>query len=147
MNFERPPLIIAVDFDGTICEDGYPGIGKPHIFAFETLKRMQDDGHRLILWTYRHGKKLQDAVEFCKENGIEFYAVNKSNPEQDDVEPDVSRKINADLFIEDRNFGGFPGWGEIYQNLYPQEIDFDKLQGGAKKGLLSGLFRRQGPKR
>ena len=72
MKFERQPLIIAVDFDGTICEDGYPGIGKPHIFAFETLKRMQEDGHRLILWTYRHGKKLQDAVEFCRENGIEF---------------------------------------------------------------------------
>jgi len=134
MNFERPPLIIAVDFDGTICEDGYPGIGKPHIFAFETLKRMQEDGHRLILWTYRHGKKLQDAVEFCRENGIEFYAVNKSNPEQDDVEPDVSRKINADLFIDDRNIGGFIGWTEIYRLIFNHEPELKK-----KKGLFSFL--------
>ena len=65
-------LIIAVDFDGTIVEDAYPGIGDPMIFAFETLKKLQEDGHRLILWTYRHGKHLQDAVEFCKENDIEF---------------------------------------------------------------------------
>ncbi|MCT4623071.1 MAG: hydrolase [Schleiferiaceae bacterium] len=147
MNFDRPPLIIAVDFDGTIVDDAYPGVGKAKIFAFETLKRMQKDGHRLILWTYRHGKRLQEAVDFCKENGIEFYAVNKSNPEQADVEPDVSRKINADLFIDDRNFGGFPGWGEIYQNLYPQEVDYDKLEGNKKKSLLGGLFRRQGPRR
>ncbi len=144
MMFEKQPLIIAVDFDGTVVEDNYPGIGKPMIFAFETLKRMQQDGHRLILWTYRHGKRLKEAVEFCEKNGIEFYAVNRSNPQEDDVEPEVSRKIHADLFIDDRNFGGFPGWGEIYQNLYPQEIDFDKLEGGAKKGFLSSFLRRQG---
>ena len=54
--------IIAVDFDGTIAEDRYPGIGKPMPFAFETLKMLQSDGHRLILWTYRTGKKLNEAV-------------------------------------------------------------------------------------
>jgi len=109
-------LIIAVDFDGTIVEDGYPGIGSERLFAFETLKRLQADGHRLILWTYRHGKKLDEAVEYCKSNGIEFYAVNRSFPEEDSVE-DVSRKIHADLFIDDRNIGGILGWGEVYQML------------------------------
>ncbi|MGB0897409.1 MAG: hydrolase, partial [Flavobacteriaceae bacterium] len=59
-------LIIAVDFDGTIVTDAYPKIGKPQLFAFETLKRLQDDGHRLILWTYRCGSKLEEAVAFCK---------------------------------------------------------------------------------
>ena len=54
MNFQDK-LIIAIDFDGTIVEDAYPKIGKPRIFAFETLKRLQEDGHRLILWTYRSG--------------------------------------------------------------------------------------------
>ena len=56
-------LIIAVDFDGTIVEDAYPQIGKPIIFAFETLKKLQEKGHRLILWTYRSGSKLDEAVQ------------------------------------------------------------------------------------
>jgi hydroxymethylpyrimidine pyrophosphatase-like HAD family hydrolase len=58
-------LLIAVDFDGTIVEDAYPNIGKPQLFAFDTMKRLQNDGHRLILWTYRSGNKLNEAVAFC----------------------------------------------------------------------------------
>jgi hydroxymethylpyrimidine pyrophosphatase-like HAD family hydrolase len=69
---------LAIDFDGTIVEDSYPSIGKPKTFAFETLKKLQSEGYRLILWTYRSGKTLDDAVEFCKKNGVEFYAVNSS---------------------------------------------------------------------
>ncbi len=107
---------IAVDFDGTIVEDEYPGIGKPQLFAFETLKKLQEKGHRLILWTYRNGKHLDDAVTFCEKNGIIFYAVNKSFPEET-FDPKYSRKINADYFIDDRNIGGLVGWGEIYQLL------------------------------
>lgn len=109
-------LIIAVDFDGTIVEDAYPGIGNAKIFAFETLKELKKDGHRLILWTYRHGTKLDEAVEFCQKNGIEFYAINKSYPEEN-FEGKVSRKINADIFIDDRNVGGMLGWGEIYKMI------------------------------
>ncbi|MEM5538670.1 hydrolase [Olleya sp. AS48] len=109
-------LIIAVDFDGTIVEDAYPGIGQERLFAFETLKRLQADGHRLILWTYRHGKKLDEAVAYCEENGITFYAINQSFPEET-FNNEVSRKIHADLFIDDRNIGGILGWGEIYQML------------------------------
>lgn len=115
MNF-NDTLIIAVDFDGTIVEDAYPKIGKPILFAFETLKKLQEDGHRLILWTYRSGDKLKEAVRFCEDNGIHFYAVNKSFAEEEYTN-DISRKINADLFIDDRNIGGFPGWGEVYQTL------------------------------
>ncbi|RPD91214.1 hydrolase [Aureibaculum marinum] len=110
----KDPLIIAVDFDGTIVEDAYPKIGKPKMFAIETLKELQKDGHRLILWTYRYGERLQEAVDFCEENGIKFYAVNKNYPEEK-FQGKVSRKINADLFIDDRNIGGMLGWGEIYK--------------------------------
>lgn len=109
-------LAIAVDFDGTIVEDAYPQIGKAQLFAFDTLKKLQARGHRLILWTYRHGRALDEAVAFCKENGITFYAVNKSFPEEE-FDEKYSRKINADLFIDDRNIGGLLGWGEIYQTL------------------------------
>jgi hypothetical protein len=70
----------------------------------------------LILWTYRHGRALDEAVAFCQENGITFYAVNKSFPEEN-FDQKYSRKINADLFIDDRNYGGMVSWGEIYQNI------------------------------
>jgi len=113
---------IAVDFDGTIVEDEYPKIGKPIIFAFETLKKLQEEGHRLILWTYRNGRTLEDAVIFCKENGITFYAVNKSFPEEK-YETKYSRKINADYFIDDRNIGGLVQWGKIYQELIGEKVD------------------------
>lgn len=136
MNFQDK-LIIAVDFDGTIVEDAYPKIGKPRIFAFETLKRLQEDGHRLILWTYRCGVRLDEAVEFCKENGIEFYAVNASFPEEK-FDYSRSRKIHADLFIDDRNIGGVLGWGEIYQ-IITNEIP-DMRLANKKKGFF-GLFK------
>jgi len=112
----KDKLLIAIDFDGTIVEDDYPNIGSPQLFAFETMKRLQNDGHRLILWTYRCGNKLDDAVEFCKKNGVEFYTVNNTFPNQN-YDQKESRKIGADLFIDDRNIGGFIGWGEIYQLL------------------------------
>ena len=91
-------LTIAIDFDGTIVDDAYPKIGKPRIFAFETLTKLQEDGHRLILWTYRSGDRLEEAVEFCKGNGVEFYAINKSFPEEQ-FDYTKSRKIHADLLL------------------------------------------------
>ncbi len=93
--------IIAVDFDGTIVEDAYPKIGKPMLFAFDSLKQLQSQGHRLVLWTYRHGKTLEEAVEFCRENGIEFYAVNSSFEDEKFDIGTQSRKIHADMFIDD----------------------------------------------
>ena len=126
---------LAIDFDGTIVEDAYPKIGKPKLFAFETLKKLQQDGHRLILWTYRYGKTFQEAVDFCKENGLEFYAVNCSFPNEN-YDTKKSRKINADLFIDDRNVGGFYGWGEIYQLL----SESDNPLSLPKKKRFFGLF-------
>ena len=129
-------LTIAVDFDGTIVEDEYPKIGKPVIFAFDTLKKLQEDGHRLILWTYRKGRALDEAVQFCENNGIIFYAINKSFPEEE-FDPKYSRKINADLFIDDRNIGGLMSWGEIYQKLIVQENLATTTTKKQKKGWFS----------
>ena len=130
-------LTIAIDFDGTIVEDDYPNVGKPRIFAFETLKKLQEDGHRLILWTYRSGLRLEEAVEFCKKNGIKFYAVNKSFPEEQ-FDYTKSRKIHADLFIDDRNLGGILGWGEIYQKITNRDPNCDERK--KRKGFF-GFFR------
>lgn len=114
---------IAVDFDGTVVEHRYPAIGEEKLFAFDTLKQLEKLGHQLILWTYRAGKELDEAVDYCKKNGVTFYAVNKSYPEEEFDENEVSRKIDADVFIDDRNIGGFIGWSEIWQILNPDSID------------------------
>ncbi len=115
--------IIAIDFDGTVVEHKYPAIGKEMLFAFATIKALQAKGHRLILWTFRAGGPLEEAVEYCKSKGVEFYAVNKNYPEEvmDDT---ISRKINADIFVDDRNVGGFLGWSEVWQILHPESGDF-----------------------
>lgn len=109
-------MIIAVDFDGTIVEHKYPHIGDPIPFAADTLLRLQRDGHRLILWTVREGDLLQEAIEYCRDLGIDFYAVNQSYPGED-AGAETARKLTADLFIDDRNLGGLPDWGQIYNMI------------------------------
>ena len=74
-------MIIAVDFDGTIVEHKYPSIGKEIPFAIETLKKLQQERHFLILWSVREGRLLEEAVEFCRQRGLEFYAVNSNYAE------------------------------------------------------------------
>lgn len=108
-------MVIAVDFDGTIVEHRYPRIGEEVPFAVETLKLLQQDKHRLILWSVREDELLQEAVDWCKARGLEFYAVNKDYPEEQRSHQGFSRKLKADLFIDDRNIGGLPDWGLIYQ--------------------------------
>jgi hypothetical protein len=142
---------IAVDFDGTIVEHAFPKIGDEMLFAFATLRELKKRGHRLILWTYRHGKLLDDAVDYCLENGIEFHAVNENYPGETN-EGNSSRKINADIFIDDRNVGGFPGWDHVWQMLHPGGGEFlhqlkneeahynHKLTNGKKHSWLSTLW-------
>lgn len=109
-------MIIAIDFDGTIVENRYPKIGNEIPFAIETIKLIQSElKHRVILWTVREGDELNDAVNFCKSKGLTFYAVNKNHPEPSG--PNEPRKLMADMFIDDRNFGGMPDWGLIYNAL------------------------------
>lgn len=110
-------MIIAIDFDGTIVEHKYPAIGKEVPGAVETLKQLIRDGHRLILWSVREGKLLDEAVRWCEERGITFYSVNKDFAEETEADRHFSRKLKADLFIDDRNLGGLPDWKVIYQMI------------------------------
>ena len=110
-------MVIAVDFDGTIVTHEYPKIGKEIPFAIETLKRLQSEFHHLlILWTVREGQELEEAVEFCRKRGLEFYAVNANYPEEI-FSSEISRKINAEIYIDDRNLGGILDWGIIYRMI------------------------------
>ena len=112
-------MLIAVDFDGTIVEHRYPEIGKEIPFAISTLKRLQEEHHRLILWTVREGELRDEAVAFCRQRGLEFYAVNANFPEEE-AKPGMTacRKLKADLFIDDRNVGYLPDWGDIYELVH-----------------------------
>lgn len=140
-------MIIAVDFDGTIVEHKYPAIGREIPFAIETLKKLRDDRHKLILWSVREGKLLQEAVDFCRERGLEFYAVNKDYPEEEQDHKHYSRKLKADLFIDDRNLGGLPDWGTIYE-MVSKRLSYEDLMDRyeneepqeKKKGLFGRLF-------
>lgn len=115
---------VAVDFDGTIVENAYPAIGQEILFAFETMKLLQRRGFLLILWTYRAGKELDAAVEYCRQHGVEFYAVNRNYAEEA-MDETVSRKIDADIYIDDKNLGGFPGWRKVWELLCPEEAAID----------------------
>ena len=109
-------MTIAVDFDGTIVTHEYPAIGVERPFAIDTLKMLIRDQHKLILWSVREGKLLDEAVEWCRERGVEFYAVNRDYPEETITNnPHFSRKLKVDLFIDDRNVGGLPDWGTLYR--------------------------------
>ena len=111
-------MTIAVDFDGTIVEHKYPAIGQERPFAIDTLKMLQKEQHKIILWSVREGKLLEEAVDWCRAHGLEFYAVNRDYPEENtNNNPHFSRKVKADIFIDDRNLGGLPDWGTIYQMI------------------------------
>jgi hypothetical protein len=99
-------MIIAIDFDGTIVDHCYPEIGEPVPDAFYWLKRFQDAGAKLILWTMRNdseasGPVLTDAVEFCRKCGVEFWGVN-ANPDQTWSK---SPKAYANVYIDDAAIG------------------------------------------
>ena len=110
-------MTIAIDFDGTIVEHRYPSIGREIPYAIETLKKLQADRHQLILWTAREGKLLEDAVEFCRSRGLEFYAINSDVPSDSWKDNAPSRKLKVDMFIDDRNLGGLPDWSVIYEMI------------------------------
>lgn len=141
-------MIIAVDFDGTIVEHKYPAIGRELPFAIETLKKLRDERHKLILWTVREGELLEAALAFCRERGLEFYAVNRDYPEEEKgLNNHFSRKLKADIFIDDRNLGGLPDWGTIYE-MISQKLSYEHLmrkydsEPPKKQGFLSRLFGR-----
>jgi 2-hydroxy-3-keto-5-methylthiopentenyl-1-phosphate phosphatase len=144
-------MLIATDFDGTIVTHEYPKIGKEIPFATETLRMLINEHNRIILWTVREGKLLDEAVEWCKERGVEFYAINKDYPEEDvlHLAPGYSRKIKADVFIDDRNLGGIPDWGTIYQMIHSRNAHKpwtnDSViypEQNRKKGFFSRLFNK-----
>ena len=100
--YHRDYKIIAVDFDGCLCENKWPEIGKPKEAIIRQLLAEREWGAKLILWTCREGKMLAEAVEWCRGFGLEFDAVNANLPEMNAMYGNDSRKIGADEYWDDK---------------------------------------------
>ncbi len=138
-------MIIAIDFDDTIVEHAYPKIGRPIPFAIETLLQMQKDGHRLILWTVRTGDLLQEAIDYCAKRGLQFYAENENyRGETEELQPgEYHRKLDADMFIDDKSLGGLPDWGVIYNAVKVTLDGGDALQTMASGSAMPEQKKRR----
>lgn len=102
------PLIIGVDFDGTIVEHQFPAIGAPVPGAIETLRECVARGARLVLWTMRsdghaerNGAVLTEAVDYLRRNGVELWGINQ-NPETD---WSTSPKAYCHVYVDDAALG------------------------------------------
>ena len=100
-------MIIAIDFDGILCENNFPNIGRPKYEIISLVRQLIDKGHEVILWTSRVGQELDSAVEWCKDRGLHFTEVNENAPsnrkEYEIKYPQGTRKIYADFYIDDHN--------------------------------------------
>lgn len=100
-------MIIAVDFDGILCENRFPEIGNPKYEVISLVRQLIDMGHEVVLWTTRNGEELIAAVDWCGNYGLHFANVNGPAPsnreEYRDRYPTESRKIYADIYIDDHN--------------------------------------------
>lgn len=100
-------MIIAVDFDGVLCEDKFPEIGSPKYGMISAVRQAMDAGHEVILWTTRNGKELEEAVAWCEDYGLHFCTVNDQAPsnkkEYEGKYQTESRKVYADMYIDDHD--------------------------------------------
>lgn len=103
-------MIIAVDFDGTLCKDAYPQIGEPMPGAVKAMAELSRQGHYLIIWTCRTGERLKDAVNWLRQHHIHFDRINDHCPDNIALYGEGGNKIYADVYIDDKALGGFPGW-------------------------------------
>ena len=93
-------MIIAVDFDGTLADTDATKIYSPNTKLINYLIDRRKNDDKIILWTCREGSRLEQAIEWCKEQGLEFDSVNDNLPGLKifGLNP---RKVVADLYIDD----------------------------------------------
>lgn len=116
-------MIIAVDFDGTIVRSQYPTIQGEQPYAVETLKKLKDEGHYIIIWTCRTGQPLLDAMNWLLAHGVSFDRINDHCPANVATYGDAGNKIYADVYIDDHNVGGFPGWHDALEMILDKDIE------------------------
>lgn len=94
--------VIAVDFDGTLCQNAWPRIGEARYDVINWIKSLRQNGHPVILWTCRCGMLLVDAIVWCADQGLFFDAVNDNLEEHKARFGNNSRKIMADFYVDDK---------------------------------------------
>jgi hypothetical protein len=99
----RMATIIAVDFDGTLCENSFPYIGIEYAGIVDRLKNLQSRGAKLVLWTCRRDELLRVAEEWCADRGLVFDAVNENTKENIAEFGKETRKVFAHYYLDDRN--------------------------------------------
>lgn len=107
-------MIIAIDFDGVIVTDCFPEIGTPLIDMPGVMNRLYNKGHILIINTCRSGKYAGEAKTALHEMNIPYHYFNENCPKRTAEYGQDCRKISADLYIDDKNLGGFPGWLAVH---------------------------------
>lgn len=99
-------MIIAVDFDGTLCSNAFPDIGEPYWDIIAALRALKENTEcTLILWTCRVGDRLREAVDWCDDHGLHFDEVNNNHSKNVDDFGTNPRKVFADLYIDDKSIG------------------------------------------
>lgn len=111
-------MIYAVDFDGTLCEEKWPGVGKPNLYLINFLIEARKKGHKVILWTMRENDYLQEALDWCEGLGLFFDAVNDNLEERVNMYGHNSRKVYADAYIDDHNIG----WDDLWKLIKYSEV-------------------------
>lgn len=114
-------MIIAVDFDGVLCDNEFPKIGAPRYKTIMVIRELIDLGHEVILWTSRAGEELTAAIDWCGDRGLHFAAINDNAPsnkaQYESKYPQGTRKVYADIYIDDHNLIPDVDDTQIYYNL------------------------------
>lgn len=111
------PFTVVVDFDGVIVEEAYPKIGEPVFAAIESIQTLYNMGAKIIIWTCREKIPAWQAIKYIKKNRIPFHAFNDNIQERVDFYGAESRKVSGDIYVDDKNLGGFPGWPEAMMTI------------------------------
>ncbi|GAB6010819.1 hypothetical protein [Viscerimonas tarda] len=120
-------MIIAIDFDGTICRGKYPAIDGLQPYAKDVINRLYDEGHYIIIWTCRGDDCLLNAINYLLAQGVKFHRINDHHPATVEQYGNNSRKVYAHLYIDDKQVGGLPAWTDIYEWVRKKEEEYKQL--------------------
>jgi hypothetical protein len=116
-------MVIAIDFDGTIAEHTYPECGKIKPHAKEVINRLYNAGHEIIIWTCRWDHPMELCRQFLAEHGIKYHKLNEHVDWAIEMFKNDTRKIFADVYIDDRQLGGIPDcWLKIEKLLHKKHL-------------------------
>jgi hydroxymethylpyrimidine pyrophosphatase-like HAD family hydrolase len=113
--------IISIDYDDTIVYADYPNIGVIKPFAALVINQLYSEGHTIIINTCRSGEHETAAAQYLTDKGVKFHHINENHPDNIAQYDSDSRKIFADVYIDDKQLGGLPdNWMTIYEVLHEQ---------------------------